>query len=96
MADAVWLEDGVAARMVSCGRLTRDDNKGGKSGTHTRLHQVEKMQEQDKLDHHGLVLFAVRSLWTRNRIESCTTYTRLTTLPSEPPMVLQIGGSIFP
>ena len=61
MVDAVWLEDGVAARMVGCGRLIRMayDNKGGKSGTHTRLHRVEKMREQDKLDRHGLVLFAV-------------------------------------
>jgi hypothetical protein len=61
MVDAVWSADGVAARMVGCGRLIRMayDNKGGKSGTHTRLHQVEKIREQDKLDRHGLVLFAI-------------------------------------
>ena len=48
----------------SNGRLRKVDpddheNTGGKSGTHTRLHQVEKMREQDKVDRHGLVLFAV-------------------------------------
>ena len=37
------------------------DNKGGKSGTHTRLHLMEKTLEQEKLDGHGLVLFTLLS-----------------------------------
>jgi hypothetical protein len=41
----------VAARMVGCGRLIRMAmaTRGGKSGTHIRLHLVEKMLEQDKI-----------------------------------------------
>jgi len=68
------------------------DNKGGKSGTHTRPHLVEKILEQDKLDGHGLVLFALLSggnyamvagsLWTRDCVESCTAVYSATTLPS--------------
>jgi len=74
--------------MVGCGRY----NRGGKSGTHTRLHQVEKMREQDELNCHGLVLLLSEALWTRNRVESCTTYTRLTTLLSGHRWVLLVGG----
>jgi hypothetical protein len=61
MADAVWPERWSRR---SNGRLRKVDpdnydNKSGKSGTHTRLHQVEKMRQRDKLGRHGLVLFAV-------------------------------------
>lgn len=63
MVAVVWSEDGVAARMVGCGRLIRMDydNAGGKSGTHIRLHLVEKILEQDKLGRQGSVLFAALS-----------------------------------
>lgn len=49
----------VATRMVGCGRLIRMavTTRAG-SGTHIRLHLVEKMLEQNKLDRQGLVLFA--------------------------------------
>jgi hypothetical protein len=61
--DVVWLEDGSCH---SNGRLRKVDpdgydNAGGKSGTHIRLHLVEKILEQDKLGRQGSVLFAALS-----------------------------------
>ena len=51
MVDVVWLEDGSCH---SNGRLRKVDpdgydNAGGKSGTHIRLHLVEKILEQEQI-----------------------------------------------